>query len=121
MSRQHGIVLIISLVFLLVMSLLVAAMLLVTQLSHKTSVAGQQQLILGQEALQQHITMLQAAGDAAHVNGQVMSVCPAQYAAWSDGVLQCELLQLDSESYSANRHFYAAYSSLLLKQQLLPE
>lgn len=121
MKTNTGMVLIMVLVFLLVMALLVSAMLLVSQLSHKTAYAAQQQLQISQRALRQHMQHLAAMPADAPSAAEPMVDCPARYAAWSGGALQCELLQLDTETYSAGRHFYAGYSSLVLKQRLAQE
>ena len=118
MTTHKGMVLIMALVFLLVMSLLISAMLLVSQLSHKTAYAGQQQLQTAQEALAQHIAVLNTLTDEAAAVSRTMTACPASYAAWSGGAVQCELLRVDTETYSGGRHFYAGYSSLLLRQSL---
>lgn len=117
MTTYKGMVLIMALVFLLIMSLLISAMLLVTQLSHKTAYAGQQQLQTAQDALTQHINELNTLTDDAVVK-QTLTVCPASYAAWSGDALQCEVLQIDTSAYSDSRLFYAGYSSLVLKASL---
>jgi 5-bromo-4-chloroindolyl phosphate hydrolysis protein len=121
MTRPIGMVLIMALVFLLIMALLVSAMLLVSQLSHKAAYAGQQQLQISQRTLQQHLTETQLVPPDLPVQRHELQQCPAQYAAWSDGVLQCEVLQLTTETYSDNGHFYAGYSSLMLQQSLALE
>lgn len=117
MVQSKGVVLIMALVFLLVMTLLVTASLLISQLSHKTALAGQQQLQLSQNALQQHLIQTAVPADATDPAAAVTD-CPPQYAGWSTGALRCEVLYLSTEAYSDNRHFYAGYSSIMLKQQL---
>lgn len=120
MQRQQGMVLVIALIFLLVMSLLVFASLLAGQLSVKTASAGQQQLQVSQQAMQEHLTALSAlTTNAEPLPGHVLSQCPAQYAAWSDSELQCEVLQLQTQSLSANQQFASSYTSLVLKQRLI--
>ena len=121
MTTHKGMVLIMALVFLLVMSLLISAMLLVTQLSHKTAYAGQQQLQTAQEALAQHIAVLNTLTDEAAAVSRTMTACPASYAAWSGGAVQCEVIQVDTAAYSDSRLFYAGYSSLVLKTTLIQE
>uniref|UniRef100_A0A486XJD9 Uncharacterized protein n=1 Tax=Rheinheimera sp. BAL341 TaxID=1708203 RepID=A0A486XJD9_9GAMM len=118
MKPQAGVVLIMVLVFLLVISLLISAMLIVSQLSHKTAYAGQQQLQLAQAALAEHNSNIAAASDTA---AEPMAVCPASYAAWSEASLQCQLLELQTQTFSDDRHFYAGYHSLVLKQTLAME
>jgi Tfp pilus assembly protein PilX len=121
MTTHKGMVLIMALVFLLVMSLLISAMLLVTQLSHKAAYAGQQQLQTAQEALAQHIAVLNMLTDEAAAVSRTMTACPASYAAWSGGAVQCEVMQVDTAAYSDSRLFYAGYSSLVLKTTLIQE
>ena len=121
MTTHKGMVLIMALVFLLVMSLLISAMLLVSQLSHKSAYAGQQQLQTAQEALAQHIAVLNALTDEAAAVSRTMTACPASYAAWSGGAVQCEVIQVDTAAYSDSRLFYAGYSSLVLKTTLIQE
>jgi type II secretory pathway component PulK len=121
MKSTNGMVLIIALVFLLIMTLMVSAMLLLSQLSHKSAFAGQQQLQLSHQALQQHLEQVRILQYQQAEHSTVLADCPAQYAAWSGGTLQCEMLQLDTQSYTDNHHFYAGYSSLLLKQNLITE
>lgn len=121
MTTHKGMVLIMALVFLLVMSLLISAMLLVTQLSHKTAYAGQQQLQTAQEALAQHIAVLNTLTDEAAAVSRTLTACPASYAAWSGGAVQCEVIQVDTAAYSDSRLFYAGYSSLVLKTTLIQE
>lgn len=121
MTRTIGMVLIMALVFLLIMALLVGAMLLVSQLSHKAAYAGQRHLQITQLALRQHLQQVEQLPDDAELQVNNMQQCPAQYAAWSDGALHCELLHLTSETYSANQQFYAGYNSLMLKQSLVLE
>lgn len=117
MANSRGAVLITSLIYLLVMSLLLSAMLIVTQLSHKAALAGQQQLQLAQQALQQHLSAVNSNAAA----GQALAQCPAAYAAWSEGSVQCQVIRLQTQQYAANRQAYAAYSSLLLRQSLVEE
>lgn len=117
MTAGRGMVLIMVLVFLLVISLLITAMLVVSQLSHKAAYAGQQQLQLSYAALAQHHSAV-AAASAADTDAELLAGCPAAYAAWSSEVLQCEMLQLETQTFSADRHFYAGYNSLVLKQTL---
>jgi Na+-transporting methylmalonyl-CoA/oxaloacetate decarboxylase gamma subunit len=121
MTTHKGMVLIMALVFLLVMSLLISAMLLVSQLSHKAAYAGQQQLQTAQEALAQHIAVLNTLTDEAAAVSRTMTACPASYAAWSGGAVQCEVIQVDTAAYSDSRLFYAGYSSLVLKTTLIQE
>lgn len=121
MTTHKGMVLIMALVFLLVMSLLLSAMLLVSQLSHKSAYAGQQQLQTAQEALAQHIAVLNTLTDEAAAVSRTMTACPASYAAWSGGAVQCEVIQVDTAAYSDSRLFYAGYSSLVLKTTLIQE
>ncbi|MDR6983258.1 Tfp pilus assembly protein PilX [Rheinheimera pacifica] len=121
MTPHKGMVLIMALVFLLVMSLLISAMLLVTQLSHKAAYAGQQQLQTAQQALAQHITVLNALTEDAVANRRMMTTCPASYAAWSGSAVQCEVVQVDTAAYSDSKLFYAGYSSLVLKTTLIQE
>ena len=121
MTTHKGMVLIMALVFLLVMSLLISAMLLVSQLSHKSAYAGQQQLQTAQEALAQHIAVLNTLTDEAAAVSRTMTACPASYAAWSGGAVQCEVIQVDTAAYSDSRLFYAGYSSLVLKTTLIQE
>ena len=118
MKPQAGMVLIMVLVFLLVISLLISAMLFVSQLSHKTAYAGQQQLQLAQAALAEHNSNIAAASE---VEAEAMPLCPATYAAWGDTILECQLLELKTQTFSAERHFYAGYNSLVLKQSLAME
>lgn len=115
MKRINGMVLIMALVFLLIMTLLVSASLLISQLSYKSALAGQQQLQLSQQALQQHLM----GGD--NVQPESMQGCPAQYAGWSADSLRCEVLFLTTDVYSESRHFYIGYNSILLKQYLITE
>ncbi|MEH8018697.1 hypothetical protein MN202_15755 [Rheinheimera muenzenbergensis] len=119
MTRQSGAVLLISLILLMVMSLLLTAMLTVTQLSHKSALAAQQQLQLSQQALQQHLAALPVAGQAIPV--QLLAQCPGAYAGWSEGVLQCAVIRHESQQFSANRQAFIEYSSLLLLQNLAEE
>lgn len=121
MTAHRGMVLIMAMVFLLVMSLLISAMLLVTQLSHKTAYAGQQQLQTTQEALAQHSAALNTLSEAAVASRRTMTTCPASYAAWSGGVIQCEVVQVNTAAYSDSKLFYAGYSSLILKTTLIQE
>lgn len=121
MTRCNGMVLIIALVFLLVMSLLISAMLLVSQLSHKSAYAGQQQLQTTQDALAQHIIVVNTLADDNDVDRQRLTACPASYAAWSDGAVKCEIIKIDTAAYSDNRLFYAGYSSLVLRAALILE
>lgn len=116
MKRINGMVLIMALVFLLIMTLLVSASLLISQLSYKSALAGQQQLQLSQQALQQH---LMGGGD--NVQPESMQGCPAQYAGWSADSLRCEVLFLTTDVYSESRHFYVGYNSIMLKQYLITE
>lgn len=120
MANSRGAVLITSLIYLLVMSLLLSAMLIVTQLSHKAALAGQQQLQLSQQALQQHLSAVNS-NVAAPEPEQMLAQCPAAYAAWSEGSVQCQVIRLQTEQYAANRQAYAAYSSLLLRQTLVEQ
>jgi len=117
MTHVNGMVLIMALVFLLIMSLLVSATLLVSQLSYKAAYSGQQQLQLAQHALQQHLQQTQLIADDAET--QSLADCPASYAAWSVGALQCEVVLHNTETYSDNRLFYAGYSSIVLRQRLV--
>lgn len=117
MTAGRGMVLIMVLVFLLVISLLITAMLVVSQLSHKAAYAGQQQLQISYEALAQHHSVVGTVADA-DADAERLSGCPASYAAWSSDVVQCEMLQLETQTFSADRHFYAGYNSLVLKQTL---
>ncbi len=119
MAKQRGAVLLIALILLMVMSVLLAAMLTVSQLSHKSALAAQQQLQLSQQALQQHLSALPATGPA--LPAQMLAQCPALYAAWSAGGIQCAVIRLDSQQYSDDRRTYIAYSSLLLRQSLIEE
>jgi type II secretory pathway component PulK len=121
MTRAKGVVLIMALVFLLVMALLVSAMLLVTQLSHKSAYAGQQQLQLAQLALQQHLQDTRQVAANGQLLGLQLAECPAQYAAWSGSSLHCDMLQLDTERYSVSQQHYAGYSSIMLRQHLTPQ
>lgn len=121
MTRHNGMVLIIALVFLLVMSLLISAMLLVSQLSHKSAYAGQQQLQTAQDALAQHIAALNTLAGQNDAERQRLTACPASYAAWSGGSVKCEMMQIDTAAYSDNRLFYAGYSSLILRTALIQE
>ncbi|WP_397471491.1 hypothetical protein [Rheinheimera sp.] len=118
MTQMKGVVLILALVFLLVMTLLVTASLLISQLSHKAALSGQQQLQISQQALQQHFTQATALADDNAEPTEVMADCPAQYAGWSAGALRCEVFYLSTDTYSDNRQFYAGYSSIILKQHL---
>lgn len=116
MKSNGGVVLIMALVFLLVMTLLVWAMLSVSQLSLKAAQAGQQQLQVTQLGLLRH---LQQEAVTAEIPLQQMTECPAQYAAWSNGNLRCDLQLVTTDTYSENRHFYAGFHSLYVKQYLL--
>jgi type II secretory pathway pseudopilin PulG len=118
MKLAKGMVLIITLVLLLIMTLMVSALLILSQLSHKSAYAGQQQLQLSQQAMRQHLEQVAGLQYGDVDNVRVIAECPAQYAAWSAGALHCEMLQLETQSYSDNQQFYAGYSSLLLKQRL---
>ena len=119
MRSNSGVVMIMALVFLLVMTLLVWAMLSVSQLSLKAAQAGQQQLQVTQLGLLQHIQQTEFAADAPL---QQMTECPAQYAAWSVGSLRCDLQLISTDTYSENRHFYAGFQSLYIQQYLhIPE
>lgn len=118
MKSAHGMVLIITIVLLMVMTLMVSAMLILSQLSHKSAYAGQQQLQISQQAMWQHMEQVAGLRDGDVGDIRVVAECPAQYAAWSGGTLHCEMLQLETQSYSTNQQFYAGYSSLLLKQSL---
>lgn len=117
MTAGRGMVLIMVLVFLLVISLLITAMLVVSQLSHKAAYAGQQQLQISYEALAQHHSAV-AAASADDADAELLASCPAAYAAWSSDALQCKMLQLETQTFSADRHFYAGYNSLVLQQTL---
>src|SRR5690606_2036095 len=97
MTQIKGMVLILALVFLLVMTLLVTASLLISQLSHKAALAGQQQLQLSQKALQHHLTQTTMPADDNAVPTEIMTDCPAQYAGWSTGALRCEVLYLSTD------------------------
>ncbi|MEH8021718.1 hypothetical protein [Rheinheimera metallidurans] len=119
MAAVRGIVLVMALIFLLVMTLLVSAMLLVSQLSHKAAFSGQQQLQLSHQALQQHMQQIPQLADAAIAPNELLTTCPAEYAAWSVGSLTCEVLQLDTDVYSDNRYFYASYSSVVLRKTVV--
>ena len=115
MNDNKGVVLVMALVFLLVMSLLVAAMLMVSQFSLKAAQSGQRQLQVTQQALLRH---LQQADNPSAADLQRMADCPAQYAAWSAGSLKCDLLLVSTDTFSDDRHFYAGYHSLYLRQYL---
>ncbi|MBZ9612539.1 type II secretion system protein [Rheinheimera maricola] len=117
MNKASGMVLIMVLVYLLIISLLISAMLVVSQLSHKAANAGQQQLQITYQALIQHNSAIASVSDAA-IDVEPLAVCPAAYAAWSENTVQCAMLHLQTETFSTNRHFYAGYNSLLLKQTL---
>ena len=119
MRGNGGVVLVMALVFLLVMTLLVWAMLSVSLLSLKAANAGQQQLQVTQLGFLQH---LQHVDIVAATPLQLMAECPAQYAAWSVGSLKCELQFVSTDTYSENRHFYAGFHSLYILQDLyIPE
>lgn len=119
MKDSLGVVLVMALVFLLAMTLLVLAMFSVSQLSLKAAQAGQQHLQITQLGLLRHLQQEVGAADAVL---QHMTDCPAQYAAWSAGNIKCDLQLISTDTYSANRHFYAGYHSLYVQQQLpLPE
>ncbi len=116
MKQTTGMVLIMVLIFLLVMSLLLSAMLLVSQLSHKAAYAGQQQLQTEQAALSAHLQAVVPA-NAEH-SLTPLAQCPAQFAAWSASALNCQLWQIDTETYSDNGLFYASYRSVALTASL---
>lgn len=118
MAAAKGIILVMALIFLLVMTLLVSAMLLVSQLSHKAALSGQQQLQLSHRALQQHLQQVPLMTDVVVAPNQLLADCPAEYAAWSSGSVTCGELVLNTEFYSEDRHFYAGYSSLILRKDL---
>ena len=113
-----GMVLVMVLIFLLVMSLLLAAMLLVSQLSHKAAYAGQQQLQTEQAALTAHLQAVVPANAVPEPVLTPLAQCPAQFAAWSASALNCQLVQIDTESYSDNQLFYASYRSIVLTASL---
>ncbi len=116
MKRTTGMVLIMVLIFLLVMSLLLSAMLLVSQLSHKAAYAGQQQLQTEQAAFIAHLQAIVPAN--AEPSLSPLAECPAQFAAWSASALNCQLWQIDTETYSDSQLFYASYRSVVLTASL---
>lgn len=116
MKTHRGAVLLLTLIFLLVMSILLNAMLMISQLSHKSSQSAQQQMQLSASVWQRHL----AAAQIPQVDDSAgLTACPASYAAWSHQRLRCRIFRLDTADYSSNFTSYAAYSSLLLQQQLV--
>lgn len=118
MQQVRGVVLVLVLIMLMIMALVVSAMLVIVQLSNKTANAGQLQLTTSQNALKEHLAQVAALQHSEQADAVPISSCPAQFAAWSGGVLQCELIQVSTQSYSENRLFYNSYSSLVLIQKL---
>ena len=111
-------VLVFALIMLMIFTLVVSAMLMITQLSNKAAQAGQLHLVISQKALKEHLEQVSALQQHEQGEALPLSSCPAQYAAWSGGVLQCEVMQISTQSYSENRLFYNSYSSLVLVQRL---
>lgn len=121
MKHVNGMVLLFALIILMVMSLIVSSMLIISQMSHKAAHAGQQQLLISQQALRLHMNQISSVQNHEPDNAKNLSSCPAQYAAWSGGTLHCELLQLNTQAVSDNKLFYNSYSSVLIKQTLAME
>lgn len=118
MKTQQGAVLLLTLIFLLVMSILLNAMLMVSQLSHKSTQAAQQQLQLSASVWHRHLASARVPQTDERAE---LAPCPASYAAWSHQRLRCRIIRLDTADYSSNYTSYAAYSSLLLQQELAEE
>lgn len=122
MKHVNGMVLLFALIILMVMSLIVSSMLIISQMSHKAAYAGQQQLLISQQAFTTHINQISSLQNHEPVDSaKALSSCPAQYAAWSGGVLNCELMQLNTQVQSDNKLFYNSYGSVLIKQTLVME
>lgn len=121
MKQNRGIALIFALIILMIMTLIVSSMLMIAQLSHKASQAGQQQLIISRQALSQHFLQINALQQNDTNETVALSSCPAQYAAWSGGILKCELIEISTQSHSDNQLFYNSFSSLVLKQDFAKE
>lgn len=121
--KNRGMVLLTALLFLLVMLLMVASNLYISQLSMKSAQAAQQQLQLEYHALQQHLSQLNGLDPSElPINTINLPACPGVYAAWSDAALQCELLFLETSMQSNNAPLMSRYNSLVLRKRVrLPE
>lgn len=121
--KNRGMVLLTALLFLMVMLLVVGSNLLISQLSMKSAQSAQQQLQLEYQALEQHMAQLQGfALDQVMQSSITLPSCPGVYAGWSDAVLQCELLLLETSLQSQTEPIASRYNSLLLRKRLvLPE
>ncbi|KKO48442.1 hypothetical protein VT06_11905 [Arsukibacterium sp. MJ3] len=110
-----------ALIFLLVMLLIVSANLFISQMSIKSAQAAQQQLLFEQQALAAHLSSVSAAtSDSSEVELAEVSRCPASYAIWSDSIIQCDVLTLATRLLSDDSRFATSYSSMLLRQRLVP-
>lgn len=121
MKQNRGIALIFAVIILMILTLVVSSMLMIAQLSHKASQAGQQQLVISRQALNLHLSQINSLQQNEVDETVALSSCPAQYAAWSGGILKCELIEINTQSHSDNQLFYNSFSSLVLKQDLAKE
>lgn len=121
MPAAKGMALISALLFLLMLSLIVASNLYISQLSIKSAYAGQQQLIQQQQAYLEHVVSLPTMDTAHQVSPvtQRQIQCPAHYAAWSSETTFCYLLLVESMTTSADNLFENGYSTLLLKKKIV--
>ncbi|EHR41740.1 hypothetical protein AJE_05106 [Alishewanella jeotgali KCTC 22429] len=108
-----------ALLFLVVMLLVVASNLLLSQLSYKSAQIAQQQLQQELRALEQHLQQLKTL-DANEIKESsfVLPSCPGVYAAWSDAALQCELLVLETSEQSQQPPSITRYNTLLMRKRL---
>lgn len=115
--KEHGMVLVSALLFLLVMLLVVSSNLVLSQLSFRSAQTAQQQLQLEFQTLEQHLKKLNGLNeqDIPHAINALPS-CPGTYAAWSDPVLQCEVLYLETSKQQPTAML--RYTSLMLRKHL---
>ena len=122
MHKVRGLVLVMSLLLLLMMALILSASLFVSQLSQKSAQAGQQQFVLSAQARSEHLAAVSAPDPAAEgEEAAAYGSCPAQYAAWSGTQLRCRTVLISTQTFSADKHFFSGYTSVLLRQTLQSE
>lgn len=117
--RERGMVLLSALLFLVVMLLVVASNLVLSQLSLKSAQTAQQQLQLEFRTLEQHLKQLNGlAPDEVPESTLTLPSCPGIYAAWSDATLQCDLMLIETSEQTRQPPAFTRYNSLLLRKQL---
>lgn len=121
--KNRGMALLTALLFLIIMLLMVASNLYISQLSMKSAQAAQQQLQLEYHALQHHLSQLSGLDPTELPPNTInLAACPGVYAAWSDAALQCELLFLETSMQSKQVPLVSRYNSLVLRKRItLPE